>query len=330
MAPRKDHSRGRQCYEDKPTAETAMTRTGETPVSRDPSEEIAMLPFPENNFLNLPDELSDPRTARFFILPAPYEGTVSYATGTGDGPSQIIAASEQVELFDDELKAEFFQCGVATLPPVPPADTPEEEMRRLAKAADPIIQAGKFLLTLGGEHSISYPLVKAAAQAHGEISVLQIDAHADLRDVYKDSRHSHACIMRRVLEITPRIAQVGIRNFSKEEFEACPQQVANFITPRVIRSDPKWIERTLSLLGEKVYITVDIDGLDPSEAPGTGTPEPGGLRWLELCDLLRRVFAERQVVSADIVEVRPLPPSNQTEFLAARLAYKLIAYAQLR
>jgi agmatinase len=293
-------------------------------------KEISMLPMPQHNFLNLPAELSDPKTARYFILPAPYEGTVSYAKGTADGPSQIIDASAQVELFDDELQAEFHHCGVATLPMVPPSDTPEEEMRRLAAAAGPVIKAGKFLLTLGGEHSISYPLVKAAVEKYGEISVLQVDAHADLRDTYEHSRHSHACIMRRVLEMTPRIAQVGIRNYSLEEFQQCPTQVANFITPRIVRRDPKWIDRALSLLAERVYLSIDIDGLDPAEAPGTGTPEPGGLHWLELLDLLRRLCVERTVVSADIVEVRPLPPSNVTEFLAARLAYKIIAYTQLR
>lgn len=281
-----------------------------------------------NNFLDLPAEYSNPATARYFILSAPYEGTVTFAGGTADGPRAIVEASAQVELFDDELLGEFYKPGVATLEPVPPGATIEDELRAIAQVADPVIESGKFLLTLGGEHSISLPMVQAAKRKYGQISVLQIDAHADLRDSYKESKHSHACIMRRVLEVTSRLAQVGIRNFSLEEFEACREQVANFITPAVIRTDPHWIDRAIALLGEHVYLTVDIDGIDPSEAPGTGTPEPGGLHWDQVCELIRRLCKERTVVSADIVEVRPLPPSNITEFLAARLAYKIIAYTQ--
>lgn len=281
-----------------------------------------------NSFLNLPEMYYRPETARYIVLPVPYEGTVSYATGTADGPDAILTASAQVELFDETLQREFYQAGVATLPPVAAADTPEEQIRRVEQAVLPIFRAGKFPLTLGGEHSITAGLVQAAAAVHGDISVLQVDAHADLRDSYRGSVHSHGAVMRRVLEVTGRVAQVGIRSYSLSEFEQCPAQVANFITPRIVRTDPAWIGRTLDLLGEKVYLTIDIDGLDPAEAPGTGTPEPGGLQWQEVIDLLWELCQKRQVIGADIVEVRPLPPSNVTEFMAARLAYKIIAFTQ--
>ena len=231
------------------------------------------------------------------MLPVPYEGTVTFKPGTAAGPDAIIEAPAQVELFDEELRGEFFQ-------------------------------AGKFLLTLGGEHSITAPLVAAAAEVHGPLSVLQIDAHADLRDSYDGTKHSHACVMRRVLETTDRICQVGIRSVSRDEYVACGQQVANFITPGIIREQADWIDRALRLLGRKVYVTVDMDGLDPSIAPGVGTPEPDGLSWLQVTRLLRRVCAERDVVAGDVVEVRPIPPNHVTEFAAARLAYKLIAYTQ--
>jgi len=158
--------------------------------------------------------------------------------------------------------------------------------------------------------------------------VLQIDAHADLRDSYGGTGHSHACVMRRVLEITDSICQVGIRSFSREEYEACPAQVAGFVTPESIARDPCWIDRVVARLGERVYVTVDMDGLDPSIAPGVGTPEPGGLTWRQVTGLLRRVCAQRHVVGADVVEVRPVPPDHVTEFVAARLAYKIIAYTQ--
>lgn len=274
-------------------------------------------------------ENRDPATARYAILPVPYDGTASYKKGTAAGPAAILDASEQVEFFDNELKGEFLAPGVATYPAVPPADTPDQQMKRVYDASLKIMQAGKFLMTLGGEHSITAPLVRAAKEIHGPISVLQIDAHADLRDSYEGTKHSHAAVMRRVLEMTDNICQVGIRNYSRDAHENCQAQIANFITPEVIRTDPHWIDRALSLLGEKVYITIDIDGFDPALAPGTGTPEPDGLHWPETLALLRAVCTQREVVAADIVEVRPIPPNHCTEFLAAKLAYKLVAYTQL-
>ena len=279
-------------------------------------------------FLGLDGEHCDPATARYAVLPVPYEGTVSYEAGTSAGPAAVLAASRQVELFDEELLGEFHQAGIVTHSAVAPADDPAEQMRRVKLAAGAILEAGKFLLALGGEHSITAPLVEAAAGVHGPLSVLQIDAHADLRDCYEGSRHSHACVMRRVLETTQRICQVGVRSFSREEYGHCRPQIDQCITPEQIGRDPRWIDRALDLLDERVYVTVDIDGLDPSIAPGTGTPEPGGLDWRHVTTLLRRVASERRVVAADIVEVRPIPPHHVTEFTAARLAYKLITYTQ--
>ena len=282
----------------------------------------------KGKFLDLDGEHSDAANARYAVLPVPYEGTVSNEPGTAAGPDAIIRASRQVELFDEELRREFFHAGVATYPAVQPADEPGEQMRRIKSAALAIAQAGKFLLALGGEHSITAPLVEAACEVNAPVSVLQIDAHADLRDTYGGTKHSHACVMRRVLETTGRICQVGVRSYSLQEYTACRQEVDNFITPEIIRADPRWIDRALRLLGEKIYVTVDIDGLDPSIAPGVGTPEPGGLTFRQLTSLLRRACAERCVVAADIVEVRPMPHNHVTEFVAARLAYKIIAYTQ--
>ena len=281
-----------------------------------------------DNFLGLEPQFSDPAAARYAVLPVPYERTVTYKPGTAAGPAAIIEASQQVELFDEQLLREFHTVGVATLTPLAPADNPAEMMRRVHQAALPVMTADKFLLTLGGEHSITLPLVQAAAETFGPISVLQIDAHADLRNSYDGSGLNHACVMRRVLAVTDRICQVGIRNISQEEYDQCRPRVARCITPRAIQDDPNWIDRAMGMLGERVYVTIDVDGLDPSIAPGVGTPEPGGLLWGQTIDLLRRVCAERQVVAADIVEVRPIPPNHITEFLAARLAYKLIAYTQ--
>jgi agmatinase len=283
-------------------------------------------------FLELDEADRRPAAARYAVLPIPYEGTVSYDKGTAAGAQAILEASQQVELFDEELHDEFISPGIATYRAVEPADDPAEEMRRIEAAALLILRSGKFLLSLGGEHSITGPLVRAAAAVHGELSVLQIDAHADLRDSYHGTKHSHACVMRRVLDITDRICQVGIRNFSREEFQSCRRQVERFITPAAVHASPggEWIDRAMDLLGDKVYLTVDVDGFDPGVAPGTGTPEPGGLYWPQVTGLLRRLCAERQVVAADINEVRPLSGNRVTEFMAARLGYKIIAYTQLR
>ncbi len=280
------------------------------------------------NFLDLKPSLSDPGTAGVVLLPVPYEATVSYASGTARGPEAILSASAQVELFDDELGRECVECGIATLPAVLPARTPVEQMQRIADAAGPYVEDGRFVLALGGEHSITAPLAELQLARHRDLTVLQIDAHADLRASYGGTPHSHAAVMRRVLEAGARLCQVGIRSYSRAEAEECPEQVAAFITPRTIREDPAWIDLVLARLGEAVYVTIDIDGLDPSIAPGTGTPEPDGLTWAQVTALLRRVAAARRIVSADVVEVRPIPPNHITEYLAARLAYKLIAYTQ--
>ncbi|MFO8013684.1 MAG: agmatinase [Phycisphaerae bacterium] len=283
---------------------------------------------PPPTFLDLPPDLADPQRARYVVLPVPYEGAVSYARGTAAGPAAILAASAQVELYDEELGAECVAAGVATLPPVEPADDPAAMMDRVRAAAGPLMREGTFVLALGGEHSITAPLVAAAREAFGDLSVLHVDAHADLRDAYGGTPHSHACVMRRVLEVTPHLVQVGIRSLSKEEVEACPEQVARFITPAMCDDDPNWTDRVLGGLGPRVYVTVDMDGLDPSVAPGVGTPEPGGLSWRQVLRLLRRVAAEREVVAADVVETCPIPGQPLTEFVAARLAYKIIAYTQ--
>lgn len=282
-----------------------------------------------HTFMDLDAAYRDEATARYAILSVPYEGTVCYKPGTAAGPEAILEASPQLEFYDEELGAEFYAAGIVTLPAVQPASTPQEMMARVRAAAEPVMRAGKFLLALGGEHSITAPLVAAVQDFHGPLSVLHIDAHADLRDTWEGTPLSHACAMRRVLELTEKVCQVGIRNVSLDEVRACPTQVANFITPAIIREDASWVDRALRLLSDRVYITIDMDGLDPALAPGVGTPEPDGLTWPQITRLLRRVCTERRVVGADIVETRPLGANHLTEFVAAKLAYKIIAYTQL-
>ncbi len=282
-----------------------------------------------DNFLGLSKRDSDYRRARFAVLPIPYDGTVSFQVGTRAGPRAIISASQQVELFDQEYGREFQGCGIATLDPLMPNMAgPKAMLEDIYEASRQVVRDGKFLIGLGGEHSITPGLIRAVLGKHKKLSVLQIDAHADLRDSYEGTPFSHACAMRRVWDLGVPVVGVGIRNYSAEEHQFMRRRKIEPISARRIREDPDWIQRAVDALGDVVYVTIDIDGFDPAYAPGTGTPEPGGLDFFEVSDLLEAVAFNRKVVAADVVEVLPLPGSAQTEFLAAKLIYKLIAHVE--
>jgi len=283
----------------------------------------AQLPF---TFGALEQDAGSFDRAGAVVLPVPFERTTSYVPGTKNGPREIIAASGQVELYDEELGREICDVGIHTLPAMesPFASTDEAfaEMRRVAAW---LAGAGKFFVALGGEHALTAPLVAGVAAVHPGVTVLQIDAHADLRESYMGDRHSHASAMRRVLEYAPTV-QVGIRNLSAPEAEAIPGLETTVFYDWNMRNDPAWITRVVEALGEKVYITIDCDGLDPAIMPAVGTPEPGGLTWRETLTLLRRVMETKTVVAADVVELCPIPGFVAPNFLAARLVYKLIGY----
>ena len=268
----------------------------------------------------------------FQIIPVPYEGTVCFLGGTAKGPEAILAVTDQMEQFDEELLRNFPPITDAVQPPILPADTPEKMYDRIYQTVkrESYFQSDKLPIFLGGEHGITPPIVRAAAECYGMISVLQFDAHADLRDAYTGGKFSHASAMRRVLEITPNLVQVGVRSFSEEEYQECPEQIAALISPRMLAQDrERCITKILDSLTERVYITVDIDAFDPAFAPGTGTPEPGGLDWLQVTEILRRVCEAKNVIGADIVEVAPLGGNNViTEFLAARLVGKIMVYTK--
>lgn len=278
-----------------------------------------------DNFLGLEAAAAAYRTARFAVLPIPYEATTSFGVGTRDGPRAIITASQQVELYDEELGRDVSPVGVATLAPLEvDARGPEYMVRRIERAARPIVRDGKFLIGLGGEHSITSGLVRAVRTRFKRLSVLQIDAHADLRDSYQGTPYSHACVMRRVHDLSVPAVAVGIRNYSAEEARFIKQAGKLIVSPRTVRESPRWIEQVVAGLTDEVYVTIDIDGFDPAYAPGTGTPEPGGLDWYQVTSLLAEAARRRRIVAADLVEVRPLPPAHVTEFLAAKLIYRLV------
>jgi len=279
-------------------------------------------------FLGLDGRDADYARARFAVLPIPYDATTSFGAGTREGPRAIIAASRQVEDYDPELRCEPYRAGIATLDPLEPeVSGPEAMHERIHKIARKIVRDGKILIGLGGEHSVTSALVRAVRSKHKRVSVLQIDAHADLRDEYQGSPYSHAAVMRRIHDMSISAVGVGIRSHTVEEARFIRKAGKKIITGRVCHESDAWLGDVLQALSDEVYVTIDIDGFDPAYAPGTGTPEPGGLDWYQVTDLLAAVAAEKRIVGADIVEVRPIPPSNVTEFLAARLAYRIIGLA---
>jgi agmatinase len=268
--------------------------------------------------------------ARVLIWPVPFEKTVSYGKGTRDGPASIIDASRFMELYDEEVDGEPAAIGIHTLPALGgdpgAADLePEQMMPLLESRGGELLATGKFICMLGGEHSITPPLVRAFARKYPRLSVLQIDAHADLRDTFEGTRNSHACAMRRVLEVCPAV-QVGIRSLSSEEARAIPSLPTRVFYAKDIVGRTNWISDAVNALTEDVYLTLDIDGLDPSLVPHTGTPEPGGLSWYEVLALIRAVAAKRRIVGMDLVEVCGSPGSVRSSFLAAKLIYKTLAY----
>lgn len=276
-------------------------------------------------YFDLPIERTRREGAGFLVLPVPYERTVSYGGGTKRGPMAIRAASCQVELWDEELRADTSRAGIHTLPEFVKPHPPGPFCRALARRVDEVVDPAKVLVVLGGEHSITPGVVEPLVRRWPDLSVLQIDAHADLRESYQGDRFSHACAARRILDHAP-LVQVGIRNFSEEEAPFVNRGRVRTFLAHEHRGDRALPRKVLKALSRRVYVTFDIDGLDPALVPGTGTPEPGGLGWYEALDVLRLVCAEREVVGFDVVEVAPIPGHHASEFVAAKLMYRMMGY----
>ncbi|HYP13394.1 MAG TPA: agmatinase [Bryobacteraceae bacterium] len=280
---------------------------------------------PANVYGGLDIQSTGFETSKALIWPVPFEKTVSYGRGTSEGPAAIIEASRYMELYDEELDAEPASIGIHTLPPIATDLEPEAMMAALEHEAGRLLHTKKFLCALGGEHSITPPLVRATHRQFPNLSVLQIDAHADLRESYEGTPLSHASAMRRVLEVCPAV-QVGIRSLSIEEARASPTLPTKVFYAKDICGKTDWYERAVESLTQDVYLTIDVDGLDPSIVPSTGTPEPGGLSWYEVLTLLRTVCARRNVVGMDLVELCGCGTSNAPAFLASKLVYKTLGY----
>jgi len=286
---------------------------------------------PYLSFLGLPEELNPPAGARVGLLPVPYDLTTSYQPGARRGPLAILEASTHLETWDEELQRETCEeVGVLTLPAVvPDTSGPAASMARIERAAREVVDGGLFLVGVGGEHSITAPLVRAVRSKHPRLGVLQLDAHGDLRDTFEGSPHNHACVMHRLLDDGVTIAQVGVRSLTRDEAELIAEREICCVQASEACLEPvaSWIDRVVEALPDEVYVTVDLDAFDPAVMPATGTPEPGGLDWWRATAVLREVSRRRRIVGFDVVELAPIPGNVAPDFLAAKLIYRLLGYS---
>lgn len=276
------------------------------------------------NFLGLPEEYSAEADARFVVLPIPYEQTTTYVKGTRYGPEAIIEASQQVELYDEEFGSEPYTIGISTAQDVDPNASPQGTLEEIYRSVSNILEKGKTPIALGGEHSITVGIVKAFTEKIKDVTVLQLDAHADLRDEYLGSKLNHACTARRLLEYAP-IVQVGVRSLSKEEADSIKERNLAVFFAQEMRKNSSW-EKVISQLGKNVYVSIDLDVFDPGIMPSVGTPEPGGLGWYDVLELVQGIARKRDIVGFDVVELCPQPGNIAPDFTAAKLIYKMIGY----
>jgi agmatinase len=298
-------------------------------------------------FADLPPAFSAFERSRVFLLPVPYEQTTTYLKGTAGGPAAILRASTQVELYDEVLEAEPFRVGIHTLPPLDVSGPPETLVERLADCVR-ALPADRLPVVLGGEHTVTVGAARALNQRHSGLGFLVLDAHDDLRDEYEGSSLNHACVSRRLSELGP-VVQVGIRSVSPDGrrlarfqhdagFSPSPSQGEGrgegsghslshpvlTVTADHVHHRGMPTETILAALPERIYLSVDVDAFDPAYCPGVGTPEPGGLDWYQVTDLAAAVAKARRIIGFDVVEVRPLADQAATEFLAAKLIYRII------
>ncbi len=278
------------------------------------------------NFGGIEEEYSAWEDATFVVIPVPYDLTTTYQSGSRRGPAAILDASCNMELYDEELDRETYLAGICTFAAVEAEATgPEAMVRKVEERVAAVLEGGKIPVVLGGEHSISLGAVRALKKGYPNLSVLQFDAHADMRASYQGSPYSHACIARRARELCP-VVQVGIRSMSAEEAAFLRTSPVKTWSVEEIRSGSGWREALSRDLSDDVYVTIDLDVFDPAVMPSTGTPEPGGLLWSEVLSVLREVSQRRRVRGFDVVELAPLPGIVAPDFLAAKLTYRMMGY----
>ena len=293
---------------------------------RDMGSRLLDLPGPHHSFLGLPPSVEILKSARAVILPVPYEGTTTFKTGTREGPRAILAASRELELFDEETATEAYRFGIATLGELEvTVSSPREMIERVRLAGESILEAGKIPVLLGGEHLLSFGMIEAVSTRFPDVTVLHLDAHADLREEYQGSRYSNACVMHLAAQHV-RLVQAGIRAITREEVEFIGEkQIPCFYAYQLHQSPNLWQEIP-RLLGPRVYVSIDLDAFDPGIMPAVGTPEPGGLGWYEVLGLLRDVAERSEIIGFDVMELSPISQMVAPDLLAARLVYKLLTY----
>lgn len=277
----------------------------------------------KNNYAGIPDSYSKLDNASIVLIPVPYDGTSTWQKGADKGPEAFLDASENMELYDIETDSEVYKQGVYLADPVTENTSPEAMVEAVHQITKKYLNKNKFVTLFGGEHSISIGSIRAFNEYYNDLTVLHIDAHADLRKEYEGSTCNHACAVYEANQNT-NLVQVGIRSMDISETRVMNRDKVFFAHEMV--EDDYWKENVMELLGKNVFITFDLDAFDPSILPSTGTPEPGGLLWYETLDFLKQVFQEKNVVGFDIVELCPNPNDKSSDFLAAKLYYKMLSY----
>jgi agmatinase len=275
------------------------------------------------NYGDLPEKYCNLENARIVIVPVAYDGTSTWVKGADKGPRAIIEASCNMELYDIETDTEVYKQGIFTESVIGGKSSTQEMIETVFDSINRYLGMGKFPVVIGGEHSVSIGSIKAHAEKYENLSVLQLDAHSDLRDEYEGSKYSHACVMARAKEICP-IVQVGIRSMDASEKGAMDKSRVFFAED--VHDNMDWIKNVVAALSDNVYITIDLDVFDPSIMPATGTPEPGGLLWYDVLTLLKAISSKRTVVGFDVVELCPDDGNKAPDFLAAKLIYKMLSY----
>ena len=283
--------------------------------------------LPPRIFAGVPAPYFDFDRAKVVILPVPYDSTTEWRSGTRDGPQAIIDASRYLEIYDLELDQETYKVGIHTLPEVEALMSgPENMIQRVYEITGGLVKKGKLVVMLGGEHSLSFAAVRAFKEAFPRLSVLQFDAHADLRDEYLGTKYGQACIMRRVSELCP-IVQVGIRSLCREEKQFLEENKMIPFYMSTMRVDEDLVKHIVTSLSEDVYVTIDVDVFDPSIMPAVGTPEPGGMQWQQVLDILKSLAHYKHIVGFDLMEFCPREGPISCAFMLAKLVYKFIGYA---
>ena len=274
------------------------------------------------NYGGIPKKFSDLKNSKVVILPVPYDGTSTWIKGANKGPDAILEASANMELYDIESNSEIYKIGIHTAKPVTEKSSPEKMTEAVYNESKKYV--GKYhTVIIGGEHSVSFGTIKAHFEKYKNLCVLQIDAHSDLRPEYEGSKYNHACVMARTQELC-RVVHVGIRSQCIEELPFVIKE--NIFYAHEIYNNNKWFEKAIERLTTNVYITIDLDGFDPSIMPSTGTPEPGGLDWFTVLNFLQKVYKKRNVVGFDVVELCPNKNNPAPDFLASKLIYKMLGY----